>query len=185
MARRWLALAAYTAAIYGFLPLGPRVGLAVGRTALGGWLLGPGILVLTVAGTAALGLVLARRAAPLRAYAMLVGAGLGYVLAFSWLSVQHLERTHLHEYGIVAVLAPPSSPGIQGPAARMRVSHSTVPRLVESRTALPLVAHPAIGVSARSSAPARTASSSAPAMQPSGSRNPARGSKIPTSCCAG
>ena len=105
MARRWLALAAYTAAIYGFLPLGPRVGLAVGRTALGGWLLGPGILVLTVAGTVALGLVLARRAAPLRAYAMLVGAGLGYVLAFSWLSGQHLERTHLPEYGIVAVLA--------------------------------------------------------------------------------
>jgi hypothetical protein len=105
VARRWLALAAYTAAIYGFLPLGPRVGMAIGRTALGGWLLGPGIILLTAAATGALGLVLVRRAAPLRAYTMLLGAGIGYVLAFSWLSGQHLERTHLPEYGIAACLA--------------------------------------------------------------------------------
>ena len=105
MAARWLALATYTAAVYGFLPFGPRIGITLGGTAAGAWLLGPGLTVLTMVGTLTLVLVLVRRVAPPHEYAMLLGAALGYVVAFSWLRGQHLERTHLPEYGIAACLA--------------------------------------------------------------------------------
>src|SRR5262249_8040237 len=39
------------------------------------------------------------------AYGMLIGAAVTYVVAFSWLQSQHLERTHLPEYGVIAWLA--------------------------------------------------------------------------------
>jgi VanZ like protein len=118
LAARWLALLAYVAAVYAFLPFGPRLGLALTGTAAGTWLLGPGVTVLTLAGTAGLVVLLVRRRAPLRAHAMLLAAGVGYVVAFSWLRSQHLERTHLPEYGIAAWLAwralVPSLPGTAG-----------------------------------------------------------------------
>ena len=102
---RWVVLGCYVAAIYLSLPFGPRVGLTFLRTAAGAWVLGPGVTVLAVAGAGALMLGLRRRRAPLWAYAALAGAGAVYVLAFSWLRAQHLERTHLPEYGIAAWLA--------------------------------------------------------------------------------
>ena len=105
MVGSWLALVAYTAVVYGFLPFGPRVGVALGRVPLGAWLLGPGTIILTVAGGVGLAATLVRRGAPPRAYALLTAATAGYALAFSWLRSQHLERTHLPEYGIAACLA--------------------------------------------------------------------------------
>jgi hypothetical protein len=116
---------AYVALIYAFLPLGPRVGLAVLRSAPGGWLLGPGLTILALGGAAGAVLVLRRRRAPAWAYAFLAIAGLGYVLAFSWLRAQRLERTHLPEYGLAAWLAwravgpllPGTAPGYAAAAA--------------------------------------------------------------------
>ncbi len=105
VADRWLALAAYTAVIYGFLPFGPRLGVALARTDAGAWLLGPGIILSTLAGGVVFAAALVRRRAPLRAYAFLTGAVVSYALAFSWLRSQHLERTHLPEYGVAACLA--------------------------------------------------------------------------------
>jgi hypothetical protein len=105
LARRWLVLAAYVAVLYGTLPFGPRVGLAVLRTRAGGWLLGPGLPVLALFGAASLMVFLRRRDAPPWAYAALVAAGGAYALAFSWLRAAHLERTHLPEYGLASLLA--------------------------------------------------------------------------------
>src|SRR5207244_13445842 len=99
------ALAAYTAAIYAFLPYGPRFGLALVRTRFGSWLLGPGIGLGVAVATVGVVFVLWRRRAPRWAYAALTAAGLSYGLALSWLRAQHLERTHLPEYGIAAWLA--------------------------------------------------------------------------------
>src|SRR5881398_2704369 len=103
--RRWAALGAYVAAIYGSLPFAPRVGLRFLRTAPGSWVLGPGLALVVLAGAAALVLGLRRRGAPARAYAALAVAAGGYALALSWLRAHHLERTHLPEYGIAAWLA--------------------------------------------------------------------------------
>ncbi len=105
MWKRWAVLAVYVAVVYAFLPLGPRVGLALLRTAPGAWLLGPGLVGATLAGACALLLHLRRQRAPGWAYAALVGVALAYVVAFSWLRLQRLERTHLPEYGVAAVLA--------------------------------------------------------------------------------
>lgn len=105
MWRRWAALGVYTAAVYLLLPYGPRLGLGLLRTAPGAWLLGPGLVVLMVAGAGALLLVLRRHRAPAWAYALLALAATGYALGFSWLQAQRLERTHLPEYGIMAWLA--------------------------------------------------------------------------------
>src|SRR5439155_1460893 len=59
-----------------------------------------------------------RRRAPARAYAALAVAATGYALAFSWLSAQRLERTHLPEYGIAAWLAWRAvAPLVPGPLA--------------------------------------------------------------------
>jgi hypothetical protein len=102
---RWLPLGLYVAAIYASLPLGPRVGLSLARTAPGGWLLGPGLPLIAVVGGVSLMAVLRRRRAPLWAYAALTCAAAGYLLAFSWLRAQRLERTHLPEYGVAAWLA--------------------------------------------------------------------------------
>jgi hypothetical protein len=102
---RWAVLALYVAAVYAILPYGPRIGLGVVRTGIGSWLLGPGLAMLTVAGLVALLVFLRRRRAPSWAYALLTVAGVCYVVAFSWLRAQRLERTHLPEYGIAAWLA--------------------------------------------------------------------------------
>ena len=93
------------AAVFAFLPYGPRIGLAALRTPAGAWLLGPGLVVGTLAGAAALLLRLRRRHAPVWAYVMLGGAAAAYWLTFSWLRALRLERTHLPEYGIAAWLA--------------------------------------------------------------------------------
>ena len=116
MAGRWFALATYVASVYAFLPLGPRVGIALARTAAGGWLLGPGLMVLTAVGAVVLLAVLRRRGVSPWAYVLLGAAAVGYVVGFSWLRSQHLERTHLPEYGVMALLAwralGPSVPGV-------------------------------------------------------------------------
>src|SRR5262245_30515800 len=101
----WALLAAYTAAIYAFLPYGPRLGLALVRTRFGAWLLGPGIGLAVVVAAAGVMILLWRRRAPLWAFAALAATGLAYGVALSWLRAQHLERTHLPEYGIAAWLA--------------------------------------------------------------------------------
>jgi VanZ like family len=103
--RRWGALGAYVALLYAILPYGPRLGLALTRTAAGAWLLGPGLGVLV--GGSALGLVvmLGRRGAPSWTYVALLSAALCYLVALSLFRAQRLERTHLPEYGIAAWLA--------------------------------------------------------------------------------
>jgi hypothetical protein len=103
--RRWAALGCYVGLIYASLPLGPRVGLTLLRSTLGAWVLGPGLPLLAAAGAGWLMLGLRRRRAPLAAYSALAAAAAGYLLAFSWLRAQHLERTHLPEYGMAAWLA--------------------------------------------------------------------------------
>jgi VanZ like protein len=116
--RRWGVLGAYVALVYASLPIGPRVGLAVARTRPGEWLFGPGLPLLAVAGIVVLMAVIARRSAPWWAYVALAVAGAGYALAFSWLRAQHLERTHLAEYGVVAWLAWRAlAPLVPGPLA--------------------------------------------------------------------
>ena len=118
LARRWAALGAYVAAIYASLPFAPRLGLRFQRTAPGSWFLGTGLALVVVAGAVALVLALRRRRAPARAYAALAVAAAGYALALSWLSAQHLERTHLPEYGIAAWLAWRAvAPLVPGPLA--------------------------------------------------------------------
>ena len=98
-------LGAYVVAIYAFLPYGPVLGKAVAGTPVGAWLIGRGLLVLVGVGATALLVVLRRHRAPVWAYGVLALAALGYALALSWLSAQRLERTHLPEYGIAALLA--------------------------------------------------------------------------------
>jgi hypothetical protein len=104
-AARWTALAAYTALVYASLPYGPRIGRAVTATALGNWLLGPGMAVTLVVAAALLLARLVRRRVPWTAYAALACAAVGYGAALSWLRAQHLERVHLPEYGVAAWLA--------------------------------------------------------------------------------
>jgi len=102
---RWVALGAYTAAIYATLPFGPQLGRAFVRTGVGGWLLGPGLVVVVLLGVASTLGALVWRRAPRWAYAALGGAALGYGAALFWLRAQHLERIHLPEYGIAGWLA--------------------------------------------------------------------------------
>jgi hypothetical protein len=101
----WAALAAYVVAIYALLPYGPKIGLSLLRTGPGAWLLGPGLPILAIVLGGAVMIVLARHQAPPWAYAALAAAATAYVVAFSWLRSAHLERTHLPEYGVAAVLA--------------------------------------------------------------------------------
>ncbi len=119
-------LAGYVAAIYASLPFGPRVGLRLLRTRPGGWLLGPGLMVLAVGAAVALAITFRRRRAPAAAYAMLATAAAGYGLALSSLRAAHLERTHLPEYGIAAWLAwravDPFIPGPWGYAAAAAIA---------------------------------------------------------------
>ena len=103
--RAWGVLALYVVVLYGLLPLGPTIGLGAIRTALGAWLLGPGLGVIGVAIGVALFVRLWRRGAPPWAYVALVLAGVCYTLVFTSLRAARLERTHLAEYGIAAWLA--------------------------------------------------------------------------------
>src|SRR4029077_11225633 len=102
---RWAILGLYVATVYASLPFGPRVGLALLRMSSGGWLLGPGLPLLALTGACLLLVRLTQRRGPWWGYAVLVGAAVGYTLAFSWVRPQRSERTHLGEYGIVAWLA--------------------------------------------------------------------------------
>ncbi len=102
---RWAALAAYTLAIYTTLPWGPRLARPVVRSAVGGWLLGRGSAVLAAAAAVTVGLRLWRRGAPPRAWAALGLAGLGAAGGLAWLGAQQIERIHLPEYALAAVLA--------------------------------------------------------------------------------
>jgi hypothetical protein len=118
LARRWLALAAYVALLYGMLPFGPRLGRAVLRTTTGAWLLGPALPVLALAGAVVLMEVLRRRDAPAWSYVALAAAGVAYAVGFSWLRAAHLERTHLPEYGLASLLAWRAlAPVVRGTAA--------------------------------------------------------------------
>jgi hypothetical protein len=91
--RRWLALCAYAALLYGLLPYGPAIGRAVQASTAGSWLIGRGAVWLVLAGVVATAIHLRRPAV------------LGYALALLWLRAIRLERVHLPEYGIAAALA--------------------------------------------------------------------------------
>ena len=102
---RWVALGAYTALLYGLIPYGPPIAQAVQATRMGRFGLGAG-----AAGVVALGIVLlaarlVRRRAPTHAWILAGMAGLGYSLALLWLRAIRLERIHLPEYGLAALLA--------------------------------------------------------------------------------
>jgi hypothetical protein len=103
--RRWLALCAYAALLYGLLPYGPAIGRTVQASEAGRWLLGHGAVWLVLAGVVVTGLRLHRRGAPATAWALAGAAVLGYALALLWLRAIRLERVHLPEYGFAAGLA--------------------------------------------------------------------------------
>ena len=79
---------------------------------------------------AGLMVALRRRRAPRWTYAALAGAGVCYGLTFFWLRAQHLERTHLPEYGVAAWLAwravAPAMPGVVSGYAAAAVLASTI-----------------------------------------------------------
>jgi hypothetical protein len=103
--RRWLALGAYAALLYGLLPYGPAIGRTVQASDAGRWMLGGGAVWLVLAGVVAAAVRLRRRAAPPTAWTLAALAVLGYALALLWLRAIRLERVHLPEYGIAAGLA--------------------------------------------------------------------------------
>jgi hypothetical protein len=100
-----VVLAAYSIAIFVTLPYGPRLGLGLLRTRIGGFVFGWGLVGAAIAGAVVLLVLLRRRRAPAWAYATLGLAAAGYLVAFGWLSAAHLERVHLPEYGLAAFLA--------------------------------------------------------------------------------
>ena len=102
---RWVALAAYTALLYGLLPYGPAIGRAVQATAIGRFGLGRGAGWIVAAGIVAVVLRLRRRAASPPAWVLAAVVALGYGLALGWLRAIRLERVHLPEYGLAAWLA--------------------------------------------------------------------------------
>jgi hypothetical protein len=103
--RAWSVLALYVVVLYGLLPLGPTIGLGAIRTAPGAWLLGPGLGIISAAAGVVLLALMWRRGAPPWAFAALVLAAIGYAVVFSSLRALRLERTHLVQYGIAALLA--------------------------------------------------------------------------------
>ena len=105
MARRWLVLGIYAAAIYTTLPYGPTIGRGVLRSAAGSWLLGSGMGVLALALGVAIVVQLRRRGAPAASYGALALAAAGTMLGLAWLRAQHQERVHLPEYAIASWLA--------------------------------------------------------------------------------
>jgi VanZ like protein len=103
--RRWIVLALYVALIYGTLPLGPRIGIALLRTGPGARLLGPGLPFLVVVAALTAIVVLRLRQAPVWVYVVVVAVAAAYVGTFASLRTARLERTHLPEYGVAAWLA--------------------------------------------------------------------------------
>jgi VanZ like family len=103
--RRWLALLAYTALLYGLLPFGPALGRAVQATAIGRATLGAGAIALLALGVAIVAMRLRRRRAPGWAWAAALAAVAGYAVGLFCLRAIRLERVHLPEYGIAAWLA--------------------------------------------------------------------------------
>ena len=103
--KAWSVLALYVVVLYGLLPLGPTIGLGAIRTALGAWLLGPGLGVIGVVAGVSLLVWMWRRGAPPWAFVTLVLAAICYTLVFTSLRSARLERTHLPQYGIAAWLA--------------------------------------------------------------------------------
>jgi hypothetical protein len=103
--RRWLAVCAYAALLYGLLPYGPAIGRTVQASRIGSWMLGRGIVWIVLVGVLVTGVRLRRRAATPSAWGLGGAAVLGYALALLWLRAIRLERVHLPEYGIAAGLA--------------------------------------------------------------------------------
>ena len=103
--RRWLALVAYTALLYGLLPYGPALGRAVQATDVGRASLGWGAIVVLVLGVAAIALRLRRRRAPRWAWNLAAATFVGYAVALFCLRAIRLERVHLPEYGIATWFA--------------------------------------------------------------------------------
>jgi hypothetical protein len=103
--RRWLALGAYAALLYGLLPYGPAIGRAVQQSALGRWMLGPGAIWIVAAGGVAVVVRLWRRGATTTGWLLAAVAAAGYAAALVWLRAIRLERVHLPEYGIAAGIA--------------------------------------------------------------------------------
>jgi hypothetical protein len=100
-----LALAAYTVVLYGLLPYGPAIGASVQGSALGRFVLGRGAGWIVAAGAVAVAWRLRRRSAAARAYMLAAVTAFGYALALGWLRAIRLERVHLPEYGLAALLA--------------------------------------------------------------------------------
>lgn len=103
--RRWLALLAYTALLYGLLPFGPTIGRAVQATAAGSAILGGGALVVLALGLGVVAVRLRRRSASGFAWMLAAVTVAGYAAALFSLRAIHLERVHLPEYGIATWLA--------------------------------------------------------------------------------
>jgi hypothetical protein len=102
---RWVALGAYAAFLYGLLPYGPTIGGAAQQSAIGQWVLGRGAAWLAAAGVVVLLVRLRRRVAPPVAYAIAAAVALGFAFALTWLRAVRLERVHIPEYGLAALLA--------------------------------------------------------------------------------
>jgi hypothetical protein len=103
--RRWGLLAVYVAGVYASIPYTPKLGNAFVATAVGGWLFGPGLLLVVLLGAAGLLSWLRSRGAPLWAYLLIGLVGGAYFHILGSLAVRPLERVHLPEYGIAACLA--------------------------------------------------------------------------------
>lgn len=102
---RWAALVACVGAIYGVLPVAPALGRAALATPAGAWALGRGALPLIGVGLAAALGLLAYRGAPVWAYAAATACAIAYGLLAATVRTHPLERVHLLEYAVVAVLA--------------------------------------------------------------------------------
>jgi hypothetical protein len=128
--RRWLALLAYTALLYGLLPFGPALGRAVQATAIGRVTLGAGAIGVLALGIVIVAMRLRRRRAPGWAWAAALAAVAGYAVALFCLRAIRLERVHLPEYGIAAWLAWRALVPIRGDRASTYVLAAVVAALI-------------------------------------------------------
>jgi VanZ family protein len=103
--RRWGLLAVYVAGVYAAIPFTAKLGNAFVATPLGGWVFGPGLLLVVLLGAACILGWLCGRRAPLWAYLLIGLAGAAYFVVLGSLAVRPLERVHLPEYGVAACLA--------------------------------------------------------------------------------
>ena len=103
--RRWGVFAAYVAVAYAVIPFTAVLGTQFVATPFGGWVFGPGLVLVVLAG--ALGMLgwLRLRGAPLWAYLLIAAVGMAYFQVLGSLAVRPLERIHLPEYGLAAYLA--------------------------------------------------------------------------------